>query len=358
MALLIFLVILGILILVHEYGHFLFARRGGVKVENFSIGFGPQLFCSKREGTEYRINAIPLGGYVKMAGDSREDYKGEPNEYFSKAPGVRARIVFAGPLLNYLLGFLLFWLILFVGNPTLTTKVGGLVEGFGAEQAGIREGDRIIAVDGEEVAYWEELLKVIREKEASSLVDLSVVRDERERTIKVRLKEKELDTVFGEKKSVSLIGIIPGDEIVSVKYGFLKSFPLAAGEVVGLTTLTYKALWRMVIGRMSVRESVTGPLGIFFIASKTASLGVVALLKFMAILSISLAIFNLLPLPVLDGGHLVLLAVERIRRRALSLKVERVISQVGITMIVSLALFVTYNDFLKFGDKILKWFTR
>jgi regulator of sigma E protease len=144
-AFLVFIAILSVLIVVHELGHFIAARRVGVRVEKFSLGFGPQLFKKKNKDTEYLISAIPLGGFVKMAGDSLEEYKGKSDEYFYKSPGERFQIIFAGPFLNYVLGFLFFWFIFFTGYPMLTTKVGGLLDDFGAKKAGLQVGDRIVS---------------------------------------------------------------------------------------------------------------------------------------------------------------------------------------------------------------------
>ncbi len=355
-ALFIFLLILGLLIIVHEFGHFIVAKRLGVRVEKFSFGFGRRLLSRKRGDTEYSISLIPLGGYVKLAGDSVEEFKNNTDEYLSKTPSQRARIIFFGPLLNYVLGFLCFWLIFFIGYPTLTTKVGGLIEGFGAKEAGLQVGDKIIAVDGKRVNFWEDLQVAIQSKKAAAKVTLSVLRDSKEYNLDVKIKEKNLDDALGQKHNVGLIGITPKDEIVKVRHGFLKSFVLGINKTLDLTIMTYKALWRMVTGKLSMRESITGPLGIFYITSKAASIGMVALLHLVAVLSVSLAIFNLLPLPVLDGGHIVLLAIEKIRGKQLGIKAEHIVTQIGFTLIVSLAIFATYNDMVRlFGDKISKF---
>ena len=141
-SILVFILILSLLIIVHEFGHFIAARLNGVRVEQFSLGFGPQIFKKKAGDTEYSISLIPLGGYVKMSGDSQAEYKKLDYEYFSKAPGKRFQIIFFGPFLNYILGFLFFWFILFAGYPSLTTKVGGLIDGYGAKEAGLAVGDR------------------------------------------------------------------------------------------------------------------------------------------------------------------------------------------------------------------------
>lgn len=359
LTLLLFLLILGILIVVHEFGHFIMAKKCKVRVEKFSLGFGPALLSKKKGGTEYTINAVPLGGFVKLAGDSLEEYKGHPYEYYSKTPRQRAGIIFFGPFLNYLLGFLCLWLIFFLGYPVLTTKVGGLIDGFGAKEAGIKIGDKIVAIDGKKIAFWEEMQKIVQAKKADETVRLSLLRENKEYNIEVKIKEKELDDQLGQKNNVGLIGITPYDEIIKVKHGLLESLVLALDKTKDLTLITYKAIWRMIIGKMPWRESVTGPLGIFFITSKVKSLGIIAIMHLVAVLSLSLAIFNLLPFPVLDGGHILLLAIEKVRGRTLSIKSERIITQVGFSFIIFLALIVTYNDLLRlFGDKIAKILTK
>jgi regulator of sigma E protease len=347
------------LIIVHEFGHFIIAKKIGVRVEKFSLGFGPQLLVRKKDDTEYTISAIPLGGYVKLAGDTAEEYKGNNYEYLAQPIGRRFWIIFFGPLLNYVLGLLLFWLIFFSGYPALSTRVGGLLDGFGAKKAGLKVGDQITAVDGRKVSYWEELQAIVQSKRECAVVRLLILRDSQEQAIDVDIKEKKLEDGLGQKRSVGLLGVMPTDEIIEVRYGLFKSLTLALKKTWMLTALTYKSLWRIITGRLSIRESVTGPLGIFYITSKAASLGLRAVLHLIAVLSVSLAIFNVLPLPVLDGGHILFLAVEKIRGKALGVKAERVITHTGLTLIITLALIVTYNDVAKFfGDKILKLIAR
>lgn len=357
-ALLIFLLVLGILILVHEFGHFMAARKVGVKVEKFSLGFGKSLLKKKSGDTEYSINAIPLGGYVKLAGDSREESKGEAYEYLSKSPGERAAIIFFGPLLNYVLAFLCFWFIFFIGYPTLTTKVGGLVEDFGAQKAGIEVGDKVIAIDGINVGYWEDMQRIVSAKKDASVVRLTVLRAGEKRDFEVKIREKKFQDMIGSTQSVGLIGVKPSEEIVTIRHGIIEAFGLGFSKTIDLTVMTYKALWRMTVGKLSFRESVTGPLGIFYITSKAANIGFIAIIHLIAVLSVSLCIFNLLPFPVLDGGHLFLLAVEKIRKKPLSVKAEHIINQIGFSLIIALAVFVTINDLMKFKDNIIKFFVK
>jgi len=352
-----FMMILGILIIVHELGHLLFAKKVGVRVEQFSLGFGPVLWKRKKQDTEYSVNSILLGGFVKLAGDNLEEYKGQSYEYFSKSPSARAGIIFAGPFVNYLLGIIIFWFAFIVGFPTMTTKVGGLKEGSGAQLAGLLVGDRIIAIDGMKIKYWEELQKIIHAKSDNDIVNVTVLREKKEFSVPVVVKTEELDDLVGRKQKAGIIGISVSEEMFLVKHSFVDSFHLSLSKTWELTRMTYVGLWRMVSGKLSMRESVTGPLGMYYVTTKVTKVGLGAVLHLFAVLSVSLAIFNLLPLPILDGGHILLLAVEKIRGKALSVKVDRIVSRVGITFITSLAIFVTYNDIIRFfGDRIARLF--
>jgi len=360
MSILIFIFVLSILILVHELGHFIIAKRMGVRVEQFSLGFGPKVFGWKRNKTAYSVCVIPLGGYVKMAGDNPEEFKGNSDEYLAKSVGQRAAIVFSGPLLNYVLAFMCFWFIFILGAPNLTCRVGELLDNFGAQEAGVEVGDVILAVDGQEVKIWQGLQKIIMEKNEGNVVSLAILRNGQKLEIPVRIKQERMDTIWGEKKTIGLIGIRPTDEFISIKYGFIEAFFAAGEKIFYLTGLTLKSLLWMVLGRLSFRDSVTGPLGIFYITKEAAHLGIVPLIQVIAIISMSLSIFNLLPLPVLDGGHLLFILVEKIRRRRMSIAAERLITQIGMSIIVLLVVFVFYNDLLRYGvfNKISQWWFR
>jgi regulator of sigma E protease len=358
-SLLVFLFILGLLIIVHEFGHFIIAKRCGVRVEQFSLGFGPRLLQKTKGGTEYSISAIPLGGFVKLAGDNMEEYKGRPDEYLSQPVKSRALIIFFGPLLNYLLGFLCFWMIFFYGYPTFTNKVGGLLDGYGAKDAGVVVGDQILSLGGEPVKYWDDIQRIVRSRKDSPVLKMVASRGGKNYEAEVKIRQKEVGDTLGQNQSVGIIGITPYDELTTVRYSFWKSAQLAGEKTWELTAITYQGLARMLIGKMSVRESVTGPLGIFYITAKAARLGVIAVFHLIAVLSVSLAIFNLLPLPILDGGHLFFLLLEKIKGRPLSQKSERFITQVGLALIIALALFVTYNDIVRFfGERITRFFTK
>ncbi|MDD5565324.1 MAG: RIP metalloprotease RseP [Candidatus Omnitrophica bacterium] len=348
----VFLVIVGIVIIVHEFGHFIIAKLWKVRVDEFSIGFGPKIVKRKKHETEYSLSAIPLGGYVKLAGDNPEEFKGKPYEFLSKPCGARAQVIFFGPLLNYLLGFLCFCAIyLAFSTPMITAKVGGLVEGFPAQEADIQAGDTIISLDGKKVSYWDDIQAITQNKKAGSVVHMEVMRGGVSHRVTLRTKTQEVEDIFGQKRPIGLIGIKPAEEIKEIRYGFFQSVFLGARKTVYLTAMTYKALWFMVTGKLSLRDSLAGPLGFLYITSKYAKEGIVAILHLLAVLSINLSIFNLLPLPVLDGGHLALLALEKIRGRRLSPRIDMVVTRIGLSIIIALAIIATGIDLMRFIGK-------
>lgn len=344
-----FLAVLSVLVLVHEYGHFIVAKRSGVRVEKFSFGFGPKLFGINHGGTEYLISAIPLGGYVKMAGDEPGDsLKNEPWEFLSRSVADRFRIIVAGPVLNYILAFVIFSVIFMFGSPTMTTEVGGLLKDYPAERSGVKAGDRITAVDGMTVKYWEDMTSLIHKHRAGRL-RLSIERGGKGLDIELEPVVRQTKDIFGRETKITLVGISPSQKITSVKYGFLESLVMGARKLLQLTAMTYRALWSMLIGQLSFKESMTGPIGIFVITGEAAKMGFIYILHIMAILSASLAIFNLLPLPVLDGGHIIFLLIEKARGRPLSVRAQEVIANIGITFLIMLTVFIFYNDIMRFG---------
>lgn len=344
-----FIIVLSILVIVHEFGHFIVAKRTGVRVEKFSVGFGPEIFGITKGGTRYRISLIPLGGYVKLAGETgEEELKGDSCEYLSRTVGERAKIIFAGPLLNYILAFLIFSFIFVIGYPTLTTKIGKVMPDYPGAAAGVEAGDVILEINGQEVNYWEDVTNIVHANKEPE-IELLVERGGRLVDLKVAPKSQEVKTIFGSKKRVGLIGILPGEEVVYVKHNVIKSIYMGGKKLIMLTYITYRALWASLTGAIPFKESITGPVGIFYITGQAARMGIVYLLHLMGILSASLAIFNLLPVPVLDGGHILFLAIERVRRKPVSHRVQENITQVGLALILCLMLFVFYNDFMRFG---------
>lgn len=349
LSLISFVLVLSILVIVHEFGHFIVARRMGVKVEKFSIGFGRELFGITRGGTRYLVSIIPLGGYVKLSGETPEDgIKGEKWEYLSRPVGERARIIFAGPVLNYLLAFIIFSFIFMIGSPSVTSKVGKLMPGYPAEAAGLKLGDNIIRINDQPVKYWEDVTRHVQEHK-EPFIKLVIEREHRLIDVTVKLQSHEFKTIFGAKKIIPIIGIMPAEEITYVKYNIFKSFYMGAVKLVNLTHITYRALWASITGAIPFKESITGPIGIFYITGQAVKLGIVYLLQLMAVLSASLAIFNLLPIPVLDGGHILFLAIEKMIKRPVSYKLQETITQAGLFLLIFLMAFVFYNDFMRFG---------
>ena len=344
-----FIAVLSILVIVHEFGHFIVAKKTGVRVEKFSVGFGPEVFGVTKGGTRCSISLIPLGGYVKLAGETgEEELKGESWEYLSRTVGERAKIIFAGPLLNYILAFFIFSFIFVIGYPTLTAEIGQVISDYPGAAAGVKAGDVILEINGQEVNYWEDVTNSIHTNKEPE-IDLLVERGGRLVDLKVTPKSQEVKTIFGSKKRVGLIGIMPSEEIVYVRHNVIKSVYMGGKKLVMLTYITYRALWASFTGVIPFKESITGPVGIFYITGQAARMGIVYLLHIMGILSASLAIFNLLPVPVLDGGHLLFIAIEKVRRKPVSHRVQENITQVGLALIICMMLFVFYNDFMRFG---------
>lgn len=347
-SLFIFIIILSTMILVHEFGHFIVARKLGIRVEQFSLGFGKRLLSCKRNATEYSLCLIPMGGFVKLAGDTRDECKGEKHEFLSRKPWERALVILAGPVLNYILAFLCFWMVNVLGYPYETTKVGAIKQGYPAYQAGIQKGDVISSVDGKQVKYFKELQESIHNKNTPS-VEIEIVRGVNKIKLIVGLRQEVVKNLLGANQKISLIGIIPSGEAVLVKHSLGQGFILAGKNLLDLTVLTLKALGRMFTGAMSFKENVTGLVGMYFVTSSALSVGFNEVLKLIAVLSASLAIFNVLPFPVLDGGHLFFLCLEKLRGRQLNQKIEEQINRVGFGFIIALGVFVFVNDLVNFG---------
>ncbi len=350
MQLVIFLIILSVLIIAHEFGHFLVARLNGVRVEKFAIGFGPVIFKKKIKFTDFIISLFPLGGYVKLAGDERKDFRGAKDEFLSQPISRRAGIIFAGPFFNYLLAFLVLWAVSLLGFPYLEPTVGALVEGYPAQKAGLKEKDRILEVNGKKIETWQEMTGLIYKSKGK--VELKIQRDGQIFSLSVPLKEKEVLDDFGQKRSVSMIGISSDMSFKMRRYNLFTGFLKAGETLFNLSILILKSFLFIILGKLPFREAVAGPLGIYYVTSEAIKLGIVAALHLIANLSLSLAIVNLMPLPILDGGHLALLFLEKVRKKPLSVGVEEIITRVGLVFLAVLFIFIFYNDIVRFGTKI------
>jgi regulator of sigma E protease len=341
-----FLVALSLLVFVHELGHFAVAKRLGVKVLRFSIGFGPIMFARRRGETEYAVSAMPLGGYVKMLGEEDErEAAAEPERAFStQSPLRRSAIVLAGPAMNFVFAFLVYALLfLAVGAevPSSEPRVGGVAAASPAEQAGLRVGDRVVAVDGQPTTTWDALAKTVRESKGAPLA-LTVEREGRQLTVTVTPTLREARSIFGEDQGhVYLIGIEASRDWQPV--GPLRAIGMAGQQTATATYVVVQGLVLMVQGRVPLRE-LGGPIAIARAAGQQARAGVRYFLSMLAFLSINLGVLNLLPIPVLDGGHLALVAVEGVMGRPLRQRYREVAQQVGLLLLLSLMVFVFWND--------------
>ena len=342
---------LGVLIVFHEFGHFLFAKLSGVGVLTFSVGFGPKLWVKKKGETEYALSAFPLGGYVKMVGeDPEEEVKAVDLErsFAHKSLLKRTAIVAAGPGFNLLLAvFLLMVVFLFYGVPVLSNLVGAVEPDSPAAQAGIQKGDRIVAVDGQAVTAWDDLSSAIKQSGGQPLA-LRVQRSGEEVAMTVQPRKREVKNIFGELKEDWMIGIgsqvsiEKGDPGLAVSKAFIQTYEYSKLTLIGL----YKMITREVSPR-----NLGGPILIAQMAGQQAQEGIGSFLAFLAVLSINLGVLNLLPVPVLDGGHLFFFAVEAIIGRPVSLKYREKAQQVGIFLLLLLMIFAFANDIFRLFEK-------
>ncbi len=422
-----FIIVLGILIFVHEFGHFIVAKLLGVRVEKFSLGFGPRIVGFTRGDTEYRISLLPLGGYVKMAGEEPgEELRHEPTEFMSRSVADRARIVAAGPLMNMILPFFFFPLVFMLGtevpayikdapvvgwvdigspaesagimpgdqilavngtdvgnwgelenllatNPDTTLDIslvrdgvtvvkemttlqddkygigyGGigrqidpiirqLTPDYPAAMAGLEVGDRIVAIDGEPVSHWNQISPLI-EKHYSDEIEFTIQRGNE--TLFIFMMPR-MTAINGEERP--LIGITLVTDTILEKYGFFESVIKGAQKVFEVTGLTFYVLRKLVTGELSMK-ALGGPIMIAQATGQAAQSGVANLLFFVAFLSINLAIVNLFPVPILDGGHLLFLFIEFLRGKPLGMKKMEVAQQIGLALLILLMVIVTYND--------------
>jgi regulator of sigma E protease len=350
-----FLVILTVLVFVHEFGHYFIARWNGVKVEVFSIGFGPELFgWWDRAGTRWKFSTIPLGGYVKMFGDS-DASSGLPAaglarlapaerdvSFHYKRLGQRAAIVAAGPAANFLFAVvLLAVLFMTYGQPFTPAEVGQVQPGSAAEQGGVRPGDVILKIDGRTVQRFEDVQQAVR---LNPNVPMTIVvrRDGQEDTLNVTPTRTELTDRFGNHYEIGLLGIARSG-MEYVKRDPVTALVQAGTETWDLSVATLKAIWQIVIGTRATDE-LGGPLRIAQMSGEVAQGGIVAVLWFMAVLSINLGLINLFPVPVLDGGHLLFYAAEAVRGKPLGQRAQEYGFRIGLAFVLTLMVFATWND--------------
>ena len=341
--------VLGVLIFVHELGHFLTAKLLGVKVEIFSLGFPPKLISKQVGETDYRISVVPLGGYVKLLGENPNDEV--PPElmhrsFLHRPLWQRAAVVLAGPAFNFIFAFLaLFAVFATTGLPYVPTDVGRIIQDSPAERAGLKTGDLIVAVDGTPVKRWEELSSQIRQHGGQTL-DLAVKRDGRELDIKVTPERRESENLFGQKIMAYQIGVASSERLVSEHVGPVQALGEGMSYSLRIAALTLQSIYKLITREISV-DTLGGPIMIAQVAGKQAEMGLSYLINFMAVLSVNLTLLNLLPIPVLDGGHLLFLFLEAVRGKPLAVKHREMAQAVGMMLILTLMVFVFYHDIMR-----------
>lgn len=358
LTIIVFVVILGVLVFVHEFGHFITAKRAGLTVEEFGFGFPPRIASIKRGGTRYSINWIPFGGFVKILGESGEDEK-NPKSFASRTAGVRALILLAGVAMNFLLAFVLLIIVNIGGAATSISEAAQLPgsakisdpvititsvsEKSPAQEAGVRAGDQINLIAGQQVESEEQVVALINEhRDKATTFNLTRGKQKFDLQVTPRSKPPDGQGPLG----ISLL------QTVKVSYPWYQAIWVAAKETVLLTGRIIMVFWDMLVNLLTqgkVDANVAGPVGIAVITGQMLDLGWVPLLQFTALLSLNLTIINALPFPALDGGRVLFLLIEKIRRRKVSQKVENAIHSIGFGLLLTLILVVTFRDFVRFN---------
>lgn len=353
------IVLLGVLIFVHELGHFLMAKQAGVGVLKFSLGFGPRVIGRKVGETEYLLSLIPLGGYVKLLGESPgEELPPEDEERsFEKQPVLkRIGIVAAGPFFNVLLAVVIFTIVNMIGLPVPTSEIGNLQPGSAAMDAGMQAGDRIIAMDGRVVTKWDQVSELVGRSEGKPLL-ISVSRDDRTMEFTVAARLVKTKNIFGEAVDGYKIGISPSAKTVIERKNPLSAFGTGLRQTWMIGKLTVVSIGKMFQGVVSPK-SLGGPILIAQIAGAQVREGIVPFILFMALLSINLAILNLLPIPVLDGGHLLFYAVELVTGREVNVRWREMAQQIGFVLLILLMAFVFMLDIDRLDIRIINDFVK
>jgi len=327
--------LIGFLIFIHELGHFIFAKLSGVKVLKFSLGFGPKVIGKKIGETEYLLSAIPLGGYVKMLGEEPDDQLDESERkrsYKNQPIFKRASIVFAGPCFNFLTAVVIFFFVFLIGIPVLMPIIGEVLDNSPASKAMIQKGDRIIEINGKPVEKWTDMTEVIHGS-ANKPISLKIQRDSTFTIISITPESKKTKDIFGEEKEIGLIGVKPSGEIFTVSEDVFTSAKNAILRTLEITSLTVIGIIKL-IQRIIPADTIGGPIMIFSLAERQAEAG-------------ALSFFNLLPIPVLDGGHLLFMAIEAVRGKPLSDKTILIAHKIGWVFLLSLMAFAIYNDIFR-----------
>jgi len=355
-----FLFVLTVVVFFHELGHFLVARWAGVKVLTFSLGFGPELAgFNDRHGTRWKLSAIPLGGYVKFFGDeseastpstetlSRMNADERSYSFHHKNVAARAAIVAAGPIANFLLAIVIFSVMfMFLGKPSTTARVDSIQAGSAAAAAGFQSGDVITAIDGQSIDSFSDMQRVVSTKAGQTLT-FDVKRDSSALKITATPELREIKDSFGNVHRLGVLGIsraTTAGDTVTQPVSPPKAVWLGVKETWFVIDRTFSYIGGVFTGREAA-DQVGGPIRIAQISGQVATIGLAALIHLAAVLSISIGLLNLFPVPLLDGGHLLFYAIEAIRGKPLSERAQEMGFRIGLAMVLMLMVFATYNDF-------------
>lgn len=339
-----FLLVLSFLVFFHELGHFLAARYFGVKVHVFSIGFGKQLFAKEWKGTTWQFALIPLGGYVRMKGqdDTKPGIEEEGNDsYNTKKPWQRIVILFAGPFANFILAAVLYFFIAILGASALAPQVGKVLENSPAQQAGILANDEILKINNTEITTWNDIGKVIVNTQGP--LKFYLKRDDKyfAKTINPYISDSE--NMFKEKIKKRMIGISPSGKIINLDLSFGESLVFAYEKTIFASTMIFQGVQKLIQGIIPSSE-IGGVITIGKVISDASESSIIALLSITALISVNLGVLNLLPIPALDGGHIMFNLYEMILRRKPSDQVFMFLTIMGWVVLASLMLLGIYND--------------
>ena len=332
--------VFGMLVLVHEWGHFITAKMTGMRVDEFAIGFGPKIISKKRGETIYSLRAVPLGGFNDIAGMDPDSNTAGERGFCAKPVLSRMIVILAGAAMNFVLPIILFFAIyatLGAAKPATEPIIGGIVEGMSAEKAGLKEGDLILSVDGQKVATWTEFTDKIKTVAAGENILLKYKRGD-------AINEVTVAPTFNEQEKRVLVGV--QSSIVYEEKSLPESFTLAIEHTKEITVLMIESIAGL-FKDPDQTENLAGPIGIVQMSGQVAERGFIPLLNFAALLSINLGIINLLPVPALDGGHFVNLFIEAVRGKPLGSKAVAYTQRVGIALLLMLMLFATKNDLVR-----------
>ncbi|MGD0169200.1 MAG: RIP metalloprotease RseP, partial [Smithella sp.] len=336
---------LSILIFVHEFGHFLAARIMGVGVLKFSLGFGSKIIGKKIGETEYVLSWIPLGGFVKLLGESGNEElppEDEKRSFFKQPVWKRMLIVLAGPVFNFVLAIVIFTIVFMYGLPNLTANIGEVQKESAAFEAGMMNGDKIITLDGRKIILWEEIKPIISDSKGRE-IEAIVERGAEKKHIIIKPRLSKAKNIWGEEESTYLIGVSPAGNTIIERRNPWDAVIGSISKTWDISKLTILAVVKMLEGAISPR-TLGGPIFIAQASGAMAKEGIIPFVLFMAILSINLGVINLFPIPVLDGGHILFYMIEIVTRREISVKFKEMSQQIGFVILLMLMLFVIFID--------------